>query len=131
MGNRRIRVSLDTEHPWMFFNINVDNDQQTYQVHRVGGGINFKANRRAMKVLSPEAYMLYMCMVMDASDHEWLLDEETVASKSSLKPSDIERAVQELLEKKYLTQGEITIGGAQHKRKAFHLWENGAAHMEA
>ena len=130
MGNRKIRVSVDPEQPWMFFNINVGNDQRTYQVHRVGGGINFKANRRAMKMLSPEAYMLYMYMVMDTAEREWLLDEITVASKSRLKVSEVERAVQELLEKKYLTQGEISLGGSQHKRMAFHLWEDGAAHRE-
>ena len=48
-----------------------------------------------------------------------------------LKASDIERAVRELLEKNYLTQGEISIGGVQHKRMAFHLWNDGTAHREA
>lgn len=125
MGNRRIHVTLDQEHPWMFCNIDVANGQKTYQVHRVGAGINFKANRRAMKELTPEAYMLYMSMVMDAAEREWLLDEDEVASTTTLKTDEVENAVQELIDKKYLMPGEISIGGASHKTNTYHLWEDG------
>lgn len=121
MGNRKIRVAL--ERPWIFYIINLKEEQITYQVHRVGSGINFKANRHAMTKLSPCAYMLYMSMVMDAVDREWAFDEEKMIARTSLEMNDLERAMQELMEMGYFTPGEICIAGTSHKRNAFHLWE--------
>lgn len=121
MGNRKIRVVL--EKPWVFYNINLKEDQITYQVHRVGNGINFKANRQAMMKLSPCAYMLYMSMVMDAVGREWAFDEKKMITKTSLEMSDLESAIQELMAMRYLTPGEICLAGTSHKQNAFHLWE--------
>ena len=125
MGKRTLYATLDE--PWRFCSIEVKDGQRTYQVHRVGGGINFKANRRAMKELTPQAYMLYMSMVMDAADHEWLLDEEEVATSTSLTRADVQKAIEELIAKTYMTPGEICIGGVSHKKNTFHLWEEPAA----
>jgi len=122
MANRTLYATL--EYPWQFCSINVKDGQRTYQVHRVGGGINFKANRNAIKDLTPQAYMLYMLLVMDAANREWLLDEDEVASSTSLTKSDIDKAVQELIEKKYLIPGAICLGGITHKKNTFHLWED-------
>ena len=129
MANRTLYATL--EYPWQFCSIDVKDGQRTYQVHRIGGGINFKANRRAMKELTPKTYMLYMSMVMDAGEQEWLLDEDEVASTTSLKTDDVENAVQELLDKKYLIPGEISIGGVTHKRNTYHLWEAGSAQRKS
>lgn len=129
MGNRKIQVPL--EHTWRFYSIDVENGQRTYQVHRVGVGINFKANRRAMKELTPQAYMLYMSMVMDAVEREWLLDEEEVTASTSLARTDVQEAIQELIAKKYMTPGEIRIGGVSHKRNTFHLWEETVCEWKA
>ena len=124
MANRKIRVAL--EKTWMFYNINLNENQITYQVHRVGNGINFKANRQAMMKLSPGAYMLYMSMVMDAVEREWAFDKEKMSARTSLELNDLESAVRELMEKGYLTPGEICIAGTSHKQNAFHLWEQPA-----
>lgn len=117
------------ERPWIFYNINLKEElnlkeeQITYQVHRVDSGINFKANRHAMTKLSPCAYMLYMSMVMDALEREWAFDEEKMIARTSLEMHDLESAIRELMEMGYLTPGEICIAGTSHKRNAFHLWE--------
>ena len=128
MGNRKIRVAL--EKPWIFYNINLKEDQFTYQVHRVGNGINFKANRHAMTKLSPCAYMLYMSMVMDAVEREWAFDEEKMIARTSLEINDLESAIKELMETGYLTPGEICIAGTSHKHNAFHLWEQPADELK-
>ena len=129
MGNRKIRVAL--EKPWIFYNINLKEEQMTYQVYRVGNGINFKANRHAMMKLSPCAYMLYMSMVMDAVEREWAFDEEKMLGRTSLEMKDLESAIQELMGMGYLTPGEICIAGASHKRNAFHLWEQPTDELKA
>ena len=121
MGNRRIIAVLDA--PISHYTIELENGQRTFEVHRVQKGIDFKANRQAMKELSPQAYMLYMYMVLNSPNREWRLAEDKLAAETKLDMDALETTIDELLDKQYLTQGTIYSGGGVHTKHAYHVWE--------
>ena len=121
MGNRRIIAELDA--PISHHTIKLENGQRTFEVHRVQKGIDFKANRQAMKELSPQAYMLYMYMVLNTPNREWRLAEDKLAAETKLDMDALETTIDELLAKQYLTQGTIYSGGGVHTKHAYHIWE--------
>jgi len=121
MGNRIINVGLAT--PISHYTIELENGQRTFEVHRVQKGIDFKANRQAMKELSPQAYMLYMYMVLNSPNKEWRLTEDKLAAETKLDMNVFETTIDELLAKQYLTQGTIYSGGGVHTKHAYHIWE--------
>lgn len=121
MGNRRIIAELDA--PISHYTIELENGQRTFEVHRVQKGIDFKANRQAMKELSPQAYMLYMYMVLNTPNREWRLAEDKLAAETKLDMDALETSIDELLAKQYLTQGTIYSGGGIHTKHAYHVWE--------
>lgn len=121
MGNRRIIAELDA--PISHYTIELENGQRTFEVHRVQKGIDFKANRQAMKELSPQAYMLYMYMVLNTPNREWRLAEDKLAAETKLDMDALETSIDELLAKQYLTQGTIYSGVGIHTKHAYHVWE--------
>ena len=121
MGNRRIIAVLDA--PISHYTIELENGQRTFEVHRVQKGIDFKANRQAMKELSPQAYMLYMYMVLNSPNREWRLAEDKLAAETKLDMDALETTIDELLDKQYLTQGTIYSGGGVHTKHTYHVWE--------
>ena len=44
--------------------IKVAKNQKVIQIHKVQGGINFEANKKALSVLTTDAYALYMYILM-------------------------------------------------------------------
>lgn len=121
MGNRIIDVGLAA--PISHYTIELENGQRTFEVHRVQKGIDFKANRQAMKELSPQAYMMYMYMVLNSPNKEWRFAEDKLSDETKLDMDALETTIHELLDKQYLTQGTIYSGGGIHKKHAYHIWE--------
>ena len=106
------------------YGVQVAKNQKVIQIHRVKNGINFEANYEAMKNLSANAYVLYMYLIMHSEGRVWALSKVDVEAKTALKEKTYLKAVQELIEKKYLTPGDIDIGGEKPWiEEAYHLWE--------
>ena len=65
-----------------------------------------------------------MYLIMHENDRVWALSSKDVYAKTQLTEKTYQKAIQELIEKKYLTAGEIDIGtGIKYKENAYHLWE--------
>lgn len=107
------------------YSIQVAKNQKVIQIHRVKSSINFAANYEAMKDLSANAYVLYMYLIMHSEGRVWALSKVDVEAKTPLKEKTYLKAVQELIEKKYLTAGEIYLGEGEKKwtEEAYHMWE--------
>lgn len=112
-------TNLDT--PYI---IKVAYNQKVVQIHRVESGINYKANYKALKALSTNAYALYMYLLMHEEKRIWALSSKDVYEKTSLTKNNYPKAVEELIEKGYLTQGKIDGGVTEFKENAYHLWED-------
>lgn len=112
--------------------IQVAKNQKVIQIHRVKSSINFAANYEAMKDLTANAYVLYMYLIMHSEGRVWALSKVDVEAKTPLKEKTYLKAVQELIDKKYLTAGEIDIGdGKKWTEEAYHLWETPSLNKEA
>jgi hypothetical protein len=105
--------------------IKVAKNQKVIQIHRVKSGINFAANYEAMKALTSNAYVLYMYLIMHSENRVWALSSKDVFEKTHLTEKTYPKAVQELINKNYLTAGEIYLGLGDTKwtEEAYHLWE--------
>lgn len=106
------------------YSITIAPNQKVLQIHRIKSGINFEANYEAMKVLSSNAYVLYMYLLMHKDNRVWALSSQDVCAKTALTEETFPTAVDELIEKKYMVQGEICLGGdTKYKTDAYHLLE--------
>ena len=112
------------------YKITVKNSQKLIQPHRINKGIDFLANRYAIEMLSPHAYMLYMYLLLNSVNCAWALSEDQVAKNTQLTADDLEWTVQELIDKKYLTAGEIDVVGKHYKKNCYHLWEEPSLNPE-
>ena len=121
MNERKIHIELDC--PWNYYCIDVKEDEATFQVHRVKGGINFEANQCALKTLSATAYKLYMSLIMYAENREWIFHPRRFQAQTALTESEIKTAFYELLQTNYIEPGKIAIAGGEHITNAFHVWE--------
>lgn len=121
MSNRTIWVNFGDY--GNVYKIELSPDQKLIQTHRKNKWIDFTSCQYAISTLSPEAFMLYMDLVMHSVDWPWALIEEQVTKNTQLTATDLEWAVQELIDKNYLTPGEINAFGKTYKRNCYHLWE--------
>ena len=99
--------------------------QKVIKIHRIKNAINFKANEQAQKELSIYAYSLYMYLIRHEQNRVWALSSKNVLKNTPLKEKSYLRAVQELINKDYLTKGVIDLGcgDRKYKNEAYHLWE--------
>lgn len=122
MRGKTIQINNDSK--GRSYAIQVAKNQKVIQIHRVKSSINFEANYEAMKELSSNTYVLYMYLIMHENDRVWALSSKDVYAKTQLTEKTYQKAIQELIEKKYLTAGEIDIGTEiKYKENAYHLWE--------
>ena len=107
------------------YKIELAKNQKVVQIHRIKNSINFDANYKAIKNLSFAAYTLYMYLIMHSNNRVWALSSKDIYNNTNFTERTYTRAIDELIEKRYLIHGEIDIGGGQtYKENAFHLWED-------
>ena len=111
------------------YKIIVAKNQKVIQIHRIKNSINFTANQSAMQILTSNAYVLYMYLLMHENHRIWALSSKDVFNKTPLTEKTYPKAVVELILKGYLTAGIINIGGDKkyydtYKEEAYHLWES-------
>lgn len=122
MGRKTLWI--DGHNGGQHYAIDVPADQPVFQVHRHNMGIDFASNAQAMKSLSPNAYMLYMLLVTRYPNRVWELSPLFLFENTPLLPEAIVPALQELAEKGYWTQGEISMAGHTYRSNSFHIWES-------
>ena len=114
------------------YTILVSKNQKVIKIHRIKSAINFKANEQAQKELSIYAYAMYMYLIRHEQNRVWALSSKDVFEKTPLKEKTYIKAVQELIDKGYLTKGTIDLGCGDRKYKdeAYHLWETPSLRFE-
>ena len=122
MGRKTLWI--DGHNGGQHYGIDVPADQPVFQVHRHNMGIDFASNAQAMKSLSPNAYMLYMLLVTRYPNRVWELSPLFLFENTPLLPEAIVPALQELAEKGYWTQREISMAGHTYRSNSFHIWES-------
>ena len=106
------------------YKITLAPEQKLILSHRYNKGITFDSNNYALRLLSPTAYMLYMYLIMHPDYWAWALSTEQIVKDTHLEKNDLEPAIQELIEKNFLTPGEINAYGRTYKKNSYHLWED-------
>ena len=114
------------------YTIIVAKNQKVIKIHRIKNAINFKANEQAQKELSIYAYSLYMYLIRHEQNGVWALSSKDVFEKTPLKEKTYIKAMQELINKTYLTKGTIDLGYGDRKYtdEAYHLWEIPSLRLE-
>ena len=93
------KISVSESRTGKQYYIKVAANQKVIQIHRVKNGINFEANYKAMAVLSANAYVLYMYLLMHENHRVWALSSKDVYAKTALTEKTYTKAVAELIEK--------------------------------
>ena len=122
MGRKKLWI--DYEDDCKRYSIEVPEECPVFQVHRFNTGIDFKANAQARKTLSPNAYMFYMLLVTRYPNRVWELSPLFLFENTPLLPEAVVPALQELAEKGYWTQGEISMAGHTYRSNSLHIWES-------
>ena len=91
------------------YSITIAANQKVIQINRVKNYINFEANYKAMSVLSSNAYVLYMYLLMHDNRRIWALSSKDVYAKTALTEKTYPKAVAELIDKNYLVSGDIQL----------------------
>lgn len=114
------------------YTIIVARNQKVIKIHRIKNAINFKANEQAQKELSLYAYSLYMYLIRHEQNRVWALSSKDVFEKTPLKEKSYIKAIQELINKDYLTKGVIDLGcgDRKYKNEAYHFWEIPSLRLE-
>ena len=104
--------------------VRITNNQKMIYIHR-SKGIDFLFNRKAIKNLSSDAYVLYSYLLLNQPERIWALSSQHVYSSTPLKKRTYTKAVQELLEKGYLTAAEFTDqDNNKYQENTYHFWED-------
>lgn len=102
----------------------ITHNQKMIYIHR-DKGINFTYNRSAIKNLSSDAYVLYSYLLLNQPERIWALSSQHVYESTPLKKRTYTKAIQELLEKGYLTAAEfIDQDNNKHQENTYHFWED-------
>lgn len=118
------KISVSESRTGKQYYIKVAANQKVIQIHRVKNGINFEANYKAMAVLSANAYVLYMYLLMHENHRVWALSSKDVYAKTALTEKTYTKAVAELIENKYLVKGDIQLDACTtYSWNAYHLYE--------
>lgn len=91
--------------------------------HRLKGGINFQLGHAAMKELSIEGFMLYMCMLMRPQNEPLTFNDNSLRRQTKLTQETLDKAKRELLEKGYLTPSKEEELSDALRAITYDLWE--------
>lgn len=121
MAGRKIDVYSNGKR----YSIIVAKNQKVIKIHRIQNSINFEANNKAQEELSISAYVLYMYLIKHEQGRVWALSSKDVYNKVHLTDRTYPKAVQELIDKDYLTKGTIDLGkyDRTYIEDAYHFWE--------
>ena len=89
--------------------INVAHNQKVIEINKVnkqGKILDIASNRKARKELSLAAYSLYMHLMLNIHGYQEALSIKKVTESCSLSTKTYYKAVDELIEKKYLVKDE-------------------------
>lgn len=98
-------------------------NQKLIRINKLQNGINFKANYEALSNLTPNAYKLYMYLLMHDDDRIWALSSKDVYERVKLTSKTYPNAVKELIEKKYLVKCDIDVGSEVITENAYNFYE--------
>lgn len=104
--------------------IKLAKNQKVVQIHRVQKGINFESQYKALRELTTDAYALFSYLIMCPTEYPWALSSKDVIEHTSLSIRTYNKAIQELIEKRYLVQQDIDMDGHYFTENAYHLLEN-------
>lgn len=97
--------------------------------HRRQGGISFQLGHAAMKDLSNEAFVLYMCMLMRPQNEPLTFCDNSLRVRTKLTQETLDNAKQELLEKSYLTPSKDEELPEALRAMTYDLWEEPSLRM--
>lgn len=112
------------------YRLTVGKDDALVQIHRQNKWIDFSAIGVALKLLSDEALRLYMYLVKLPLDYPWALFKSVIEKEAQLSIERYEIALAELMEKGYLTPGNIHLLGKDYKTNCYHFWESPALRQQ-
>ena len=104
MAKNKIRVQLDGER---FYDVQVYNNQKVVHINKLhdkGMVVDVKASKRALQDLSMEGYILYSHLMLNMPDWLEALSKTRLLELTSLTNRTYSKAVEELIEKKYLVK---------------------------
>lgn len=106
------------------YGIKVAYNQKVVQIHRLDSGVTFSATKKAQKTLTLYGFVLYMYLLLHEVNRVWALSSKDVYASTSLTEKTYPKAVKDLIDKGYLTQGKIDGGVVEFEENAYHLWED-------
>ena len=112
------------------YRLTVGKEDAVLQIHRKYKCIDFTAMGNALKDLSDEALRLYFYLVKLPLDTPWALMETVVERDAKLLGERYEIALAELMEKEYLTPGEIDLQDKRYVTRCYHFWESPALRQQ-
>lgn len=104
--------------------LKISKNQKIIKIHRIKNGINFEANFKAMKKLSLNTYVLYMYLMMHDNNRIWALYSQDVMNRTHLTKNTYPNAVNELIDKQYLTSSTINTTDGVFSENVYDLWED-------
>ena len=104
--------------------LSFNNQDKMIQIHRYNKGLDFLSIDGALLDLSLPALALYVYLEKLPTTTPWGLKESVVLSKTPLTSDGYELAWAELLQKGYLTPGEIHLKGKDYLTGSYHFWES-------
>ena len=86
-------------------NIKVVPNQKVVEIHKVnpkGKVLDISSNKEAMRILSPNGYILYMHFVLNIPGYQEALSSKYITENTSLSERGYYKSVDELIAKQYL-----------------------------
>ena len=88
--------------------------------------INYRAQKEAMKKLGPNAFKVWVYLCGHKDKFNLALSSKVVTEFCNISRGTYDRAIQELIEKGYLTPAEVKKG-----LYGYNFWEGGAEQAES
>jgi hypothetical protein len=98
-------------------------NQRIVQIHKIGNGTDYKAQKEAYKVLGSNASKLYSHLVAHSNGFILALSRADAVTNANLTVKTYRTAVKELIEKGFLVEGAIMIGTELTENNTFHFYE--------
>jgi hypothetical protein len=118
------KISLYMPERGVVVDIQVSHNQKVIHIKKVnpkkGKILDIASNRLARKNLSLAAYSLYMHFVLNVPDYIEALSVKNITDTCALSSKTYYKAVDELIEKKYLVRDEYNM----HFKEYYYFYEN-------
>lgn len=109
-----------------FYDIPYDAEKDTLITPcRINTGIDFRANREALKQMTPNAYVLYMALITRPVHKIWIMSKLKLTSETALTSETLAAAFDELVQLGYLTPSN-----SKEFSHLYNLWESPALNPE-